>query len=124
MPMIGQQDIFSNLLKGHGAASAPFYGIICSVAPNPVIYSPASSIDDRSRVWVGRLPDHDNETVISSQTPPSCGAPAWFVAARESARAEQVPDIIGTDGCNGCIVWARSCQGSLEASAHQARWMR
>ena len=87
-----------------------------------MIYSPASSIDDRSRVWVGRLPDHDNEMAISSQTPPSCGAPAWFVAARESARAEQVPDIIGTDGCDGCIVWARSCKGSLEASAHQARW--
>ena len=87
--------------------------------PNPVIYSPASSIDDRSRVWVGRLPDHDSEMVISSQTPPSCGAPAWFVAARESARAEQVPDIIGTDSC---IMWARSCQGSLTAAAHQARW--
>ena len=85
-----------------------------------MIYSPASSIDDRARVWVGRLPDHDNEMAISSQTPPSCGAPAWFVAARESARAEQVPDIIGTDG----IVWARSCQGSLTAAAHQARWMR
>ena len=89
-----------------------------------MIYSPASSIDDRSRVWVGRLPDHDNEMVISSQTPPSCGAPAWFVSARESARAEQVPDIIGTDGLDGCIVWARSCQGSLTAAAHQARWMR
>ena len=88
-----------------------------------MIYSPASSIDDRTRVWVGRLPDHDNEMVISSQTPPSCGAPAWFVSARESARCE-VPDIIGTDSPNGCIVWARSCQGSLEASAHQARWMR
>ena len=86
----------------------------------PMIYSPASSIDDRTRVWVGRLPDHDNEMVISSQTPPSCGSPAWFVSARESARAEQVPDIIGTDG----IVWARSCQGSLTAAAHQARWMR
>ena len=73
-----------------------------------MIYSPASSIDDRTRVWVGRLPDHDNEMAISSQTPPSCGAPAWVVSARESARAEQVPDIIGTD----CIVWARSCQGS------------
>ena len=85
-----------------------------------MIYSPASSIDDRTRVWVGRLPDHDNEMTISSQTPPSCGAPAWFVSARESARAEQVPDIIGTDG----IVWARSCQGSLTAAAHQARWMR
>ena len=84
------------------------YGIIWSVAPNPVIYSPASSIDDRARVWVGRLPDHDAEMLMSSQTPPSCGAPAWTVAARESARAEQVPDIIGTD----CIVWARSCQGS------------
>ena len=85
-----------------------------------MIYSPASSIDDRTRVWVGRLPDHDNEMAISSQTPPSCGAPAWFVAARESARAEQVPDLIGTDG----IVWARSSQGSLTAAAHQARWMR
>ena len=110
--MIGQRDIFSNLLKGYGAAMPRTYGIIFPVAPNPVIYSPASSIDDRARVWVGRLPDHDNEMVISSQTPPSCGAPAWSVAARESARAEQVPDIIGTDGCDGCIVWARSCQGS------------
>ena len=90
-----------------GRYGVPFYGIICSVAPNPVIYSPASSIDDRSRVWVGRLPDHDAEMLMSSQTPPSCGAPAWFVSARESARCE-VPDIIGTD----CIVWARSCQGS------------
>ena len=101
----------------------PCYAFCSSNQPT-MIYSPASSIDDRTRVWVGRLPDHDNEMVISSQTPPSCGAPAWFVAARESARGEQVPDIIGTDGCNGCIVWARSCQGSLEASAHQARWMR
>ena len=89
--------------------------------PTPMIYSPASSIDDRSRVWVGRLPDHNDEMVISSQTAPSCGTSAAFVAARESARSE-VPDIIGTDGCNGCIVWARSCQGSLTASAHRARW--
>lgn len=79
--------------------------------PTPMIYSPASSIDDRSRVWVGRLPDHDNEMAISSQTPPSCGSPAWFVAARESARSE-VPDIIGTDGCDGCIVWAKSLSKS------------
>ena len=83
------------------------YGIIWSVAPNPVIYSPASSIDDRARVWVGRLPDHDAEMLMSSQTPPSCGAPAWVISARESARCE-VPEIIGTD----CIVWARSLQGS------------
>ena len=84
---------------------------ISAVQTQPMIYSPASSIDDRSRVWVGRLPDHDNEMVISSQTPPSCGSPAWFVSARESARSE-VPDIIGTDGCDGCIVWAKSLQGS------------
>jgi hypothetical protein len=77
-----------------------------------MIYSPASSIDDRTRVWVGRLPDHDAEMLISSQTAPSCGTSAAFVAARESARAEQVPPIIGTVGCDGCIVWARSCQGS------------
>ena len=85
-----------------------------------MIYSPASSIDDRSRVWVGRLPDHDHETAISSQTPPSCGSPAWFVAARESARCE-VPEIIGSDSC---IMWAQSCQGSLTAAAHRARWNR
>ena len=77
-----------------------------------MIYSSASSIDDRSRVWVGRLPDHDAEMLISSQTPPSCGSPAWFVSARESARSE-VPDIIGTDGLDGCIVWAKSLKGSL-----------
>ena len=88
----------------------PCYAFCSSNQPT-MIYSPASSIDDRTRVWVGRLPDHDNEMAISSQTPPSCGAPAWFVAARESARCE-VPDIIGTDGLDGCIVWARSCQGS------------
>ena len=90
-----------------GWASTPSHGIIWSVQTRPMIYSPASSIDDRARVWVGRLPDHDAEMLMSSQTPPSCGAPAWFVAARESAQSE-VPEIIGTD----CIVWARSCQGS------------
>ena len=85
---------------------------ISAVQTQPMIYSPASSIDDRSRVWVGRLPDHDAEMLISSQTPPSCGSPAWFVSARESARSE-VPDIIGTDGLDGCIVWAKSLKGSL-----------
>ena len=100
-----------NLLRfGGGNSPDLWYDLFSSNQPT-MIYSPASSIDDRTRVWVGRLPDHDNEMAISSQTPPSCGAPAWFVAARESARCE-VPDIIGTDGLDGCIVWARSCQGS------------
>ena len=95
-----------------GRTRAPFYGMISVVHTQTMIYSPASSIDDRTRVWVGRLPDHDAEMLMSSQTPPSCGAPAWVIAARESARAPKVPDIIGTDGLDGCIVWARSCQGS------------
>jgi len=83
-----------------------------------MIYSPASNIDDRSRVWVGRLADLDNELTVSRNFPPSAGSPAWFVAAREGSRSE-VPDIIGTDSC---IMWARSCQGSLTASAHRTRW--
>ena len=112
MPMIGRQVTFSNLLNGYGALPRPFLWYYLVSRIQPMIYSPASSIDDRSRVWVGRLPDHDAEMAISSQTPPSCGAPAWFVSARESARAPEVPDIIGTDGCDGCIVWARSCKGS------------
>jgi len=72
-----------------------------------MIYSPACSIDDRSRVWVGRLADLDNELTVSRNFPPSAGSPAWFVAARESARCE-VPDIIG----DSCIVWAKSLKGS------------
>jgi len=84
-----------------------------------MIYSPASSIDDRSRVWVGRSVDSDVETMMQRHYGPSIGSPAWFVAARESARAKQVPDIIGSDSC---IMWARSCQGSLTAAAHRSRW--
>ena len=76
-----------------------------------MIYSPACNIDDRSRVWIGRLADLDNELTVSRNFPPSAGSPAWFVAAREGRRSE-VPAIIGTDGCNGCIVWARSFKGS------------
>jgi len=72
-----------------------------------MIYSPACSIDDRSRVWVGRLADLDNELTVSRNFPPSAGSPASFVAARESARCE-VPDIIG----DSCIVWAKSLKGS------------
>ena len=38
MPMIGQQDIFSNLLKGHGATIAPFYGMISVVHTQPTMH--------------------------------------------------------------------------------------
>ena len=36
MPMIGQPGTFSNLLKGYGAATPRTYGMISSVAPNPM----------------------------------------------------------------------------------------
>ena len=86
--------------------------MLTAVHTQPMIYSPASLLSDRSRVWVGRSVDSDVETMMQRHYGPSVGASAVVVAARESTRAEQVPDIIGTDGCGGCIVWARSCQGS------------
>jgi len=81
--------------------------MILSVTPTPMIYSPACNIDDRSRVWIGRLADLDNELTVSRNFPPSAGSPAWFVAAQEGSRSP-TPDIIG----DACIVWARSFKGS------------
>ncbi len=78
-----------------------------------MIYSPASSIDDRSRVWVGRSVDSDVESMMQRHYGPSIGSSAVVVSARHSnGYAHDVPDIIGTDGCDGCIVWAKSLQGS------------
>jgi len=37
--MIGPRVTSSNLLKGYGAATPRTYGIICSVAPNPMTYN-------------------------------------------------------------------------------------
>ena len=36
--MIGARVTFSNLLKGHGAASAPFYGMISVVHTQPTMH--------------------------------------------------------------------------------------
>ena len=84
-----------------------------------MIYSPASSLADRSRVWVGRSIDPDVETMMQRHYGPSVGASAVVVAARHSTGyAHDVPDTIGTDSC---IMWARSCQGSLTASAYRTR---
>ena len=88
-----------------------------------MIYSAASLLSDRSRVWVGRSVDSDVETMMQRHYGPSVGASAVVVAARHSTgHASDVPEIIGTDGSSGCIVWARSCQGSLTAEAHRTRW--
>ena len=85
-----------------------------------MIYSAASLLSDRSRVWVGRSIDPDVETMMQRHYGPSVGASAVVVAARHSTgHASDVPDIIGSDSC---IMWARSCQGSLTAEALRTRW--
>ena len=87
--------------------------MLTAVHTQPMIYSPASYLADRSRVWVGRCVDSDIETMMQRHYGPSVGASAVAVAGRHAAGyAHDVPDIIGTDGSGGCIVWARSCQGS------------
>ena len=49
-----------------------------------MIYSPACSLYDQSRVWVARDVDPDVETMIQRQCGPSGGEAAWFVAARHA----------------------------------------
>lgn len=90
------------------------------VHTQPMIYSPASLLSDRSRVWVGRSIDADVETMMQRHYGPSVGASAVLVAARHSTgHASDVPEIIGSDSC---FMWARSCKGSLTAAAHRSRW--
>ena len=87
-----------------------------------MIYSPASLLSDRSRVWVGRYIDSDLETMMQGHYGPSRGSSAVVVAARyRTGYASDVPDTIGNDSC---IMWARSCQGSLTAAEHHDRWNR
>ena len=52
----------------------------------PMIYSPACSLHDQSRVWVARDVDPDVETMIqrAADCGPSAGEPSWFVAARHA----------------------------------------
>lgn len=92
--------------------------------PRSMIYSAASLLSDRSRVWVGRSVDPDVETMMQRHYGPSVGASAVVVAARHSTgHASDVPDIIGSaNATDSCIMWARSCQGSLTAEAHRTRW--
>ena len=56
MPMIGQQDIFSNLLKGHGAASAPFHAML-SVVQTHTDHDPQPLKASNFLPFPGRLPD-------------------------------------------------------------------
>ena len=51
---------------------------------HPLIYSPACSLYDQSRVWVARSVDPDVESMIQRQYGPSDGESAWFVAARHA----------------------------------------
>jgi len=50
-----------------------------------MIYSPACSLYDQSRVWVARSVDADVETMIQRQCGPSAGSSAVVVAARHAA---------------------------------------
>ena len=51
-----------------------------------MIYSPACSLYDRTRVWVARDVDPDVDSMIkrAADCGPSAGSPAWFVAARHA----------------------------------------
>ena len=98
----------------------PNHAMLSVVHTQPMIYSPASLLSDRSRVWVGRSIDADVETMMQRHYGPSVGASAVLVAARHSTgHASDVPEIIGSDSC---FMWARSCKGSLTAAAHRSRW--
>ena len=98
----------------------PNHAMLTAVQTQPMIYSPASLLSDRSRVWVGRSIDADVETMMQRHYGPSVGASAVLVAARHSTgHASDVPEIIGSDSC---FMWARSCKGSLTAAAHRSRW--
>ena len=49
-----------------------------------MIYSPASSLFDRSRVWSARMSDPDNEFVMRRDHGPSTGSDAVTIAAIHS----------------------------------------
>ena len=51
---------------------------------HPLIYSPACSLYDQSRVWVARDIDPDVESMIQRQHGPSIGSSAVEVAARHA----------------------------------------
>ena len=96
--MVTSSAIISESLKVWGVAMPPTRGMLSVVHTQPMIYSSASSLADRSRVWVGRSIDPDVETMMQRHYGPSVGASAVVVAARHSTGyAHDVPDTIGTD---------------------------
>ncbi|OUX83455.1 hypothetical protein [Hyphomonas sp. TMED31] len=50
-----------------------------------MIYSPASLLSDRGRVWVARSVDPDVESILQRQYGPSIGSSAVVVAGRHAA---------------------------------------
>ena len=64
---------------------------------HPMIYSPASSLYDRSRVWIARSVDPDVESMMRRAFGPSIGSDAVTVAARHSrCYAQEALDKIPT----------------------------
>ena len=62
-----------------------------------MIYSPASSLYDRSRVWIARSVDPDVESMMRRAFGPSIGSDAVTVAARHSrCYAQEALDKIPT----------------------------
>jgi hypothetical protein len=51
---------------------------------HPLIYSPASLLSDRGRVWVARSVDPDVESILQRQYGPSIGSSAVVVAGRHA----------------------------------------